>query len=60
VARRRGYFGGELDSIKGLCQRAVELLFGAWLVLLGVWGEQLQGTTNRVCQPSRPTDAKEL
>lgn len=36
------YFGGELDSIKGLCQRAVELLFGAWLVLLGAWGEQLR------------------
>lgn len=31
------YFSGEIDSVKGLCQRAVELLFGGWLVLIGIW-----------------------
>ena len=31
------YFSGEIDSVKGLCQRAVELLLGGWLILLGVW-----------------------
>lgn len=31
------YVGGEVDSFKGLLQRAAQLLFGAWLALLGAW-----------------------
>jgi hypothetical protein len=26
-----------VDSVKGLCQRGGQMLFGAWLVLLGTW-----------------------
>lgn len=33
------YLGDAIDGIKGLLQRADQVLFGAWLVLLGVWTE---------------------
>jgi Protein of unknown function (DUF998) len=39
------YLSGEIDSIKGLCQRVSELLFGGWLVLLGVWAEKSRPST---------------
>jgi hypothetical protein len=31
------YLSADLDSVKGLAQRADQLLFGAWLALLGHW-----------------------
>lgn len=31
------YLGDAIDGIKGLLQRADQVLFGAWLILLGVW-----------------------
>lgn len=31
------YLGDAIDGIKGLLQRADQVLFGAWLVLLGIW-----------------------
>jgi hypothetical protein len=31
------YLNGDVDSVKGLLQRADQVLFGAWLVLLGLW-----------------------
>jgi len=31
------YLSADLDSIKGVVQRADQLLLGAWLVLLGLW-----------------------
>ncbi|HET7446298.1 MAG TPA: DUF998 domain-containing protein [Solirubrobacterales bacterium] len=31
------YLGDAIDGIKGLLQRADQILFGAWLVLLGIW-----------------------
>jgi hypothetical protein len=31
------YLSGDIDSVKGLLQRADQLVFGAWLVLLGLW-----------------------
>jgi hypothetical protein len=31
------YLSTDVDSVKGLLQRADQLLFGAWLVLLGLW-----------------------
>lgn len=31
------YLSDDVDSVKGLLQRADQLLFGAWLVLLGLW-----------------------
>jgi hypothetical protein len=31
------YLSGDVDSVKGIFQRADQLLFGAWLVLLGLW-----------------------
>lgn len=34
-----GYLLADLDSIKGLLQRVDQVLFGAWLVLLGVWAD---------------------
>jgi len=35
-----GYLVADLDSVKGLLQRIDQVLFGAWLVLLGVWAER--------------------
>jgi hypothetical protein len=31
------YLGGAIDGVKGLLQRADQVLFGVWLILLGVW-----------------------
>jgi hypothetical protein len=31
------YLSADLDSVKGILQRADQLLFGAWLILLGLW-----------------------
>ena len=31
------YLGDTIDGVKGLLQRADQVLFGAWLILLGVW-----------------------
>lgn len=31
------FLSGDIDSIKGLAQRGGQILFGCWLVLLGVW-----------------------
>jgi Protein of unknown function (DUF998) len=40
------YLSGDVDSVKGLFQRAVELLFGGWLVLLGIWTEASSGNAD--------------
>jgi len=32
------YLNGDVESVKGLLQRASQAMFGAWLILLGVWG----------------------
>jgi Protein of unknown function (DUF998) len=34
------YLSADLDSVKGLAQRADQLLFGAWLVLLAIWASR--------------------
>jgi Protein of unknown function (DUF998) len=34
-----GYSSNDLDSVKGLFQRGDQVLFGAWLVLLGIWAQ---------------------
>lgn len=31
------YLSADVDSVKGIFQRADQLLFGAWLILLGLW-----------------------
>src|SRR5215216_1543136 len=31
------YLNGDVESVKGLLQRASQAMFGAWLILLGVW-----------------------
>jgi hypothetical protein len=31
------YLGDAIDGVKGLLQRADQVLFGVWLILLGVW-----------------------
>jgi hypothetical protein len=31
------YLSGDIDAIKGLVQRADQILFGIWLALLGLW-----------------------
>jgi Protein of unknown function (DUF998) len=31
------YLGDVIDGVKGLLQRADQVLFGAWLILLGLW-----------------------
>ncbi len=32
-----GYVSGDVDAVKGLIQRADQILFGIWLALLGLW-----------------------
>jgi hypothetical protein len=39
------YLSADIDSVKGLFQRADQLLFGAWLILLGVRTGRLPGPT---------------
>jgi hypothetical protein len=34
------YLGDTIDGVKGLLQRADQVLFGAWLVLLGIWASR--------------------
>lgn len=34
------YLGSDVDSVKGLAQRGSQLVFGAWLILLGIWTER--------------------
>jgi hypothetical protein len=41
AATALSYLGGDIDSVKGLLQRGSQLLFGAWLILLGIWTERL-------------------
>jgi Protein of unknown function (DUF998) len=33
------FLSGDVDSVKGIVQRAGQVLFGAWLVLLGLWDD---------------------
>jgi hypothetical protein len=37
------YLSGDVDSVKGLLQRADQLLFGGWLILLGAWAARPAG-----------------
>jgi hypothetical protein len=46
------FLSGDVDSIKGICQRGGQLLFGAWLILLGVWASRPSGTSRRSRYPS--------
>lgn len=34
------YLSADVDSLKGIFQRADQLLFGAWLILLGLWASR--------------------
>ena len=34
------YLSTDVDSLKGVFQRADQLLFGAWLILLGLWASR--------------------
>jgi hypothetical protein len=38
------YLSADVDSIKGLLQRGDQLLFGAWLILLGSWAARPPAT----------------
>jgi hypothetical protein len=40
------YLGDAIDGVKGLLQRADQVLFGVWLVLLGVWTGDLDRTSD--------------
>ncbi|MGV1049074.1 MAG: hypothetical protein ACOYD4_11190 [Solirubrobacterales bacterium] len=35
-----GYLSDGVDSVKGLFQRADQIVFGLWLALLGIWGDE--------------------
>jgi hypothetical protein len=37
------FLSGDVDSVKGICQRASQVLFGLWLVLLGLWADRRGG-----------------
>jgi len=41
------YLSADLDSVKGLLQRGDQLLFGAWLILLGLRAAQAQAPEPR-------------
>lgn len=43
---------GDIDSIKGLCQRGGQLLFGSWLALLGIWASSPSDRSRRSPRPS--------
>jgi hypothetical protein len=48
------YLNGDVDSVKGLCQRGGQLLFGAWLIMLGVWAGRPSPPSERLATgPSR-------
>lgn len=34
------YLSGDVDAVKGILQRASQVLFGTWLALLGFWFAQ--------------------
>ena len=34
------YLVGDVDEVKGICQRGEQLVFGAWLALLGIWASR--------------------
>lgn len=40
------YLSADIDSVKGIFQRADQLLFGAWLILLGLWSARAQSPTD--------------
>jgi len=41
------YLSADVDSVKGLVQRVDQLLFGAWLVLLGLWASRATAPARR-------------
>ncbi|HYJ23204.1 MAG TPA: DUF998 domain-containing protein, partial [Solirubrobacterales bacterium] len=41
------YLSADVDSVKGIFQRADQLLFGAWLVLLGLWASRATAPARR-------------
>jgi hypothetical protein len=41
------YLGNAIDPIKGLLQRADQILLGAWLVLLGIWASRPLDVSSR-------------
>jgi hypothetical protein len=47
------FISGDVDSVKGLCQRGGQALFGLWLVLLGLWND---GTVRATRSTRAPLD----
>ena len=46
------YLSADVDSVKGIFQRADQLFFGAWLILLGLWGARAKPSRDRpICSP---------
>lgn len=49
------YVGVDVDSVKGLCQRGGQVLFGIWLILLGLWAPGSDPNSPRSpCSQARP------
>jgi Protein of unknown function (DUF998) len=46
------FLSGDVDAVKGLFQRGGQALFGAWLILLGIWASRPFGTSIRSRYPS--------
>lgn len=42
------YLGNAIDPVKGLLQRADQVLFGAWLILLGLWASTSLGESDHL------------
>ena len=40
AATALAYLSGDVDAVKGILQRASQILFGTWLALLGLWMAQ--------------------
>jgi len=42
------YLGDAIDGVKGLLQRGDQVLFGAWLILLGIWASAPLDSSDRL------------
>jgi hypothetical protein len=41
------FLSGDIDAVKGLFQRGGQALFGAWLILLGIWASRSSDRSGR-------------
>lgn len=52
------YLSGDVDSVRGACQRAGQVVFGVWLILLGIWASGPAASTIRAGRESMQGSAR--